>query len=131
MSEKSLESFQTQVSDLLIRHRSFLDVTSKFQESNARVNRALMKSVTDCGCIKVDAKKQNYPDNSKVSEWSAQLSTHLDGKLCDHCHDVISAEIGKNIFYLTSVCNLLDLKLADVLEKESDRLFTLGVYHLR
>lgn len=123
--------FQQQVSDLLLRHRSFLDVSSKFQESNARVNRALMKAVTDCGCIKVDAGRQSFPEDSSLSEWKEQLKTHLSGQLCDHCSDVVKSEMGKNLFYLTALCNLLEINLQDVIEQESNNLSTLGVFNLR
>ncbi|MBA4495860.1 DUF1573 domain-containing protein [Paenactinomyces guangxiensis] len=132
MSEENhFHSFQQQVGDLLLRHRSFLDVTSKFQESNARINRALMKAVTDCGCIEVEARRQSFPKAASVSEWKEQLKTHLSGELCDHCLDVVKSEMGKNLFYLTALCNLLDIRLLDVIKQESNNLSTLGVFTLR
>ncbi|MFC7442691.1 DUF1573 domain-containing protein [Laceyella putida] len=131
MSEDHLHSFQEQVADLLLRHRSFLDVTSKLQESNARVVRALMKSVTECGCIEVNACRQAFPDDLSASEWQDRLQTHLSGKLCDHCLDVVKSELGKNLFYVAALCNLLQISIPDVLKQESDHLSTLGVFHLR
>ena len=41
--------FQEAVSYCLIRHRSIIDVITKLQESNARVSRAIAKSITVCG----------------------------------------------------------------------------------
>ncbi|SEN59750.1 DUF1573 domain-containing protein [Lihuaxuella thermophila] len=132
MSEDSnFDFFQQQVSDLLLRHRSFLDVSSKFQESNARVNRALMKAVTECGCIQVNARRRPVPQDATLEEWKEQLKTHLSGELCDHCLDVLKAEMGKNLFYLTALCNLLNIRLQDVIEQESKKLSTLGVFNLR
>jgi hypothetical protein len=132
MCEKTdFHSFQQQVSDLLLRHRSFLDVSSKFQESNARVNRALVKAVTDCGCIEVEAGRQSFPEDVTITEWKDQLKTHLLGKLCDNCLDVIKTEMGKNLFYLTALCNLLEIDLQEVIEQESKKLSTLGVFNLR
>ena len=53
--------FQHMVSELLIRHRSILDCLSKYQESTSRVNRSIIKTVTDCGCISIIANKQQFP----------------------------------------------------------------------
>jgi hypothetical protein len=131
MSEENLHSFQEKVSELLLRHRSFLDVTSKLQESNSRVNRALMKAITECGCIKVEAGRQNYPKDVPVAEWKNHFKTHLSGQLCDPCLDVVKAEMGKNLFYLTALCNLLNISLAEVIKQETDHLATLGVFNLR
>ncbi|RAL23221.1 DUF1573 domain-containing protein [Thermoflavimicrobium daqui] len=132
MSEDySVHSFQHQVSELLLRHRSFLDVISKFQESNARVNRALMKSITECGCIKVQGERQPFPQDAAISLLKKRLKTHLDGKLCDNCLDIVKAEMGKNLFYLAALCNLLEMNLSDVIDQESSKLNTLGVFNLR
>jgi hypothetical protein len=131
MSEDNLHSFQELVSDLLLRHRSFLDVISKFQESNSRVNRALMKAVTECGCIHVEAGRQEFPKDQSVHEWKHHLKTHLSGKLCDHCMEIVTSEMGKNLFYLTALCNLLNIPLTEVIKQESDQLATLGVFNLR
>jgi len=131
MGDDQLRAFQKQVSDLLIRHRSFLDVTSKFQESNARVIRALMKAVTECGCLQVVARRQNYPQNASVAEWKDRMKTHLNGQICDHCLDVVKAEMGKNLFYMSALCNLLEIPLDDVVKKEAEKLSTLGIFNLR
>ncbi|GAB7387324.1 hypothetical protein BSNK01_11600 [Bacillaceae bacterium] len=129
MSEGKLEQFQQQVSDLLLRHRSILDVVSKFQESNARVNRALMKAVTDCGCLEVRAKRQCFAQDMTLQEVKEHLSTHLFGQLCENCRDIVKAELGKNLFYMTAVCNLLNIPLREVLESEASKLSTLGVFN--
>lgn len=133
MSEENnpLHSFQQQVADLLLRHRSFLDVSSKFQESNSRTIRALMKAVTDCGCIQVNAERQQYPNDLPLEEWRGLLKTHINGKLCDSCSDVVKTEMGKNLFYLTALCNLLEINLTDVVHQESEKLSTLGIFNLR
>lgn len=130
MGKNPLEEFQDQVSQLLIRHRSVLDVLSKTQESAARVNRALTKSVTECGCVEVSARKQPYDSDKSLQENQSYLDTHYSGPLCEHCKDVLTAELGKNLFYLTALCNIADIKLADVLETEGKRLNTLGVFNL-
>lgn len=132
MSEKKMiQTFQEQVSNLLLRHRSFLDVVSKLQEASARINRALMKAVTECGCIQVIAKKQPFPTDQLIHNWKNQLQTHLSGTLCDHCCEIVKVEMGKNLFYLSALCNLLEIRLEDVFQKELDHLHTLGVFNFR
>ena len=55
----------------------------------------------------------------------------MDGCLCENCREVIEREIGNNLFYLTSLCNILDINLYDVLLKESDKITTLGKFTFR
>ncbi|MGK0468728.1 DUF1573 domain-containing protein [Clostridium sp.] len=134
MKDCIFDNFQNSVDESLLRHRSILDIITKLQESEARVSRSVVKSVTNCGCIKVDAKKQFTPeniDNLDLDTFSASLDTHLEGKLCENCRDVIERELGNNLFYITSLCNLLDLNLYDVLLKEYDEISTLGKYTMR
>jgi NTP pyrophosphatase (non-canonical NTP hydrolase) len=130
MGTRNVDDFQTQVSELLIRHRSVLDVMSKVQETAARINRSLTKAITECGCVEVVARKQSYDPNKSLQENKLHLDTHFSGPLCEHCRDVVTAELGKNLFYLTALCNIADIKLSDVIDKESDRLNTLGVFNL-
>ncbi|HAG45078.1 MAG TPA: DUF1573 domain-containing protein, partial [Clostridium sp.] len=59
MKDLIFDEFQNSVDECLLRHKSILDIMSKLQESEARVNRALIKSVTSCGCLKVEAEKQH------------------------------------------------------------------------
>lgn len=125
------DEFQYTVRELLIRNKSILDSLTKYQDSNARVNRAIIKAVTHCGCIKIDASKQNYSEDEDFETIKQQLSTHLEGELCDDCRDAIEKEVGKNLFYLASMCNNLDLNIYDILIKELDRIKTLGKFNLR
>lgn len=130
MGKILLEDFQDQVSQLLIRHRSVLDVLSKTQESTARVNRALTKAVTECGCVEVSARKQPYDSDKSLQENQVHLDTHFEGPLCEHCKEVLTAELGKNFFYLAALCNIVDISLTDVIETEVKRLNTLGIFNL-
>ncbi|MDF2925299.1 MAG: hypothetical protein K0R57_4213 [Paenibacillaceae bacterium] len=130
MSSLSLKEFQDQVADLLLRHRSMLDVLSKFQQSNAAANRAVIKSITDCGCLQIHASKQNYSTDMTLEEAQEQLGTHLSGQVCEHCKEVIASEVGRNLFYMASMCNLLDMDLNKVLAQESAKCSTLGLFNL-
>lgn len=137
MKDIIFDDFQNSVDECLLRHRSILDILSKLQETQARINRAVAKSVTNCGCIEINAKNKglsdvlddtNYIDINPLNNC---LNTHVKGELCDNCRDVLEREIGSNLFYLTSLCNLLDLNLYDILLKENDSIKTLGKYTLR
>ncbi|HLW60090.1 MAG TPA: DUF1573 domain-containing protein [bacterium] len=123
-------SFQDQVDAYLIRHRSILDVLSKLQESTARVNRAVVKAVTTCGCISIDASKQQFPAEVSLAEIRGYLETHLTGALCDRCREALETEIGSSLFYTAGLCSLLDLQLDQIQEKQHSRIKTLGIFNL-
>jgi hypothetical protein len=130
MSAPTLDQFQQQVSELLLRHRSLLDVMSKFGQSSASVNRAVTKAVTDCGCIELNARKQQYSDELNLENAKATLQSHLSGAVCEHCRDVLKAELGRNLFYMTALCNQLNIKLDEVISDEYDKCSTLGLFNL-
>src|SRR5690554_6039057 len=110
------KDFQKQVSQVLIRHKSILDVITKLDEYNARINRAVAKSVTSCGCISVNAVKQDFNTDSFEGMLDT-VESHVEGKICDGCKEVLDEEIGSYIFYLAALCNTLDLDLGEILNK--------------
>jgi hypothetical protein len=122
--------FQDMVSEVLIRHRSILDCLSKFHESTARVNRSIIKTVTDCGCISINAIKKQFPEKESLKDCGKYMDSHIKGKLCEHCREVISEEMGNHLFYLTALCNLLDYDLEDLFGLEYNRINTLGHFLL-
>ncbi len=134
MKDCIFDNFQNSVDESLLRHKSILDIITKLQESQARVNRAVAKSVTNCGCIGVEAKKQYTPaniDDFDLDTLSASLDTHMQGNLCENCREVLEKELGNNLFYIASLCNLVDLNLYDILLKEYNKISTLGKYTMR
>lgn len=134
MKDIIVDNFQNSVSESLLRHKSILDILSKLQQSDSRVNRAVTKSVTNCGCVEINAKKQKMPiDQDYIDEKTLKecLHSHVKGKLCDNCRDVIESEIGNHLFYLAALCNTLDINIYDILLKEYDKINTLGKFTLR
>ncbi|MDZ4907051.1 DUF1573 domain-containing protein, partial [Clostridium perfringens] len=111
MKDIIFDNFQNDVNESLLRHKSILDIITKYSESSARVNRAIAKAVTNCGCIKISAQKQDIPSENNEDDFSYTLSNHIEGKLCNNCLEIIESEIGNNLFYLTSLCNCLELNL--------------------
>ncbi len=130
MKNTTENQFQDAVSQYLLRHRSILDVQSKLVEASSRVNRAVAKSVTSCGCISVNASKQRFPTDVSLREVRQFLATHVDGALCEKCRETVETEIGTTLFYMAALCNLLGLDLNRVLEKEFDRVNALGFFNL-
>jgi predicted house-cleaning noncanonical NTP pyrophosphatase (MazG superfamily) len=130
MNNSICKDFEKNVDEYLIRHKSILDLLSKAQETNARINRAVTKAVTQCGCIEVNAKKPQIPENSSLTSIKSILSSQLSGQLCEHCREMLEEELGKNLFYLTGLCNALGLSLEDVLEKENNKVKTLGMFNM-
>ena len=131
INDMMLDKFQYLVRELLVRNKSILDSVTKFQDSNSRVNRSIIKAVTQCGCMKINAQKQNFDEDSDFEGLRNAMQTHIEGALCDNCRDIIEKDIARNLFYLTSICNTLDLNLYDIIIKEYDRLKMLGKYNLR
>lgn len=123
-------NFQKTVSGSLVRHRSILDAMSKFQEASAHVNRAIAKTVTDCGCLKIQAGRQPIPPEASLSEIAKYMQTHIEGLLCPNCKEIMEAELGNLLFYLTAICTLLNLDLDKIIAKEDERISMLGVYSL-
>ncbi|NLV17316.1 MAG: DUF1573 domain-containing protein [Syntrophomonadaceae bacterium] len=131
MKDLICDEFQNVVSDLLIRHHSILDVLSKMAESTARVNRGICKSVNDCGCLSIEAKKVAIPtDVESIDEMKQYLDPHVRGKLCPSCEEVLMNELGKNLFYTAALCNILGLNLYDVFLHEYKKASALGVFNL-
>ena len=133
MKDIIFDDFQNCVDDSLIRHKSILDILTKYSESTSKVNRSVAKAVTQCGCINISAKKQLIPgiESDAEIDLNNYLNTHLDGELCDKCREIIEREIGNNLFYLTALCNHLNINLYDILLKEYNKSCTLGKFNLR
>ncbi len=126
----SCNDFQEQVDKVLIRHKSILDITTKLNEYTTRINRAVAKSVTSCGCIEIHATKQNY-DKDSLNEIKDSMKSHVEGELCPNCKEIIEEEIGTCLFYLAALCNILDIELSDAMMKEYNNIKTLGIFSLK
>ncbi len=130
MSQLDSQNFEKTVISFLLRHQSILDLMSKYQETCGRANRAITKSVTTCGCIKIKAQKQPLPPNANIDDLKKLFSTHLEGTLCENCREIITGELGKNIFYLTALCHTLGISLQEILEEENSKVKTLGKFNM-
>lgn len=135
MKDVIFDDFQNVVAESLVRHRSIIDIMSKLQESEARINRAIAKSITCCGCVEIEARKQAVPEDNAndvtLEDFNKFMDNHLKGELCPTCRDVVEKEIGNNLFYLASFCNTLDLNMYDILLKEYNSLKMLGKYQMK
>ena len=127
---EEVSELQDAVSQLLARHRSVLDCLTKHHESTSRINRAFSKAVTSCGCISINANRQNFPGPSSgtLEDCPKHAHSHLQGRLCASCFEFVEEEIGNHLFYLTAICDLLDINLNEVIKNEFSRINTLGPY---
>jgi len=73
-------------------------------------------------------RKNPIPPEASLSDLKDYLESHLQGTLCPSCQEVTEMEIGKHLFYIAALCNLLDLNLYDVLLKEQKKISTLRVF---
>lgn len=137
MSQTSLHTFAQTADTLRIRNRSILDTLTKLATTGGRVQRATAKAVTHCGCLRICAQKQDFtlpedaPEDRRWELLCARMDTHLSGRLCENCRDILSLEIGEHLFYLAGLCSVLGLDLPTILENEQQRLQTLGAFNLR
>jgi hypothetical protein len=127
---RSMDAFQSAIDQVLIRHRSVLDILTKLPEANAGVLRVTAQAVTVCGCIQVDAGRQRIPADADVETVHRYVQTHIQGSLCDRCKEALADELGQSLFYHAALAEVLDLSLADILDKELTRLKTLGIFNL-
>lgn len=122
--------FQNTVSDMVLYNRSILDLLSKTQEASARLQRAITKSVTLCGCVKIETRKKIIPPEASLSDLKDLLESHLHGKMCDYCRENVEREIGQLLFYIAALSNILNIDLYDVVIKESDHIKLLGRFNM-
>ncbi len=126
----NFDIFQREVKDILIRNSSILDITTKLSEYSSRINRAVMKSATNCGCIEIHGRKQDYNYDS-FEELRNSMDGQVIGKLCPMCKDILEDEIGSFLFYLAALCNVLDIDMKDPIIKEYNKMKTLGIFNLK
>ena len=114
------EDFQIVVEEYVERNKNLLDTMSKYQTASSRLNRAVTKAATQCGCISLTGRKR-----------SGQAKTGVEGKLCKNCREAIEKEMGDVLFYHAAMCNALGLSIYDVMLKEKQTLFARGEYSLK
>lgn len=128
MNDIIVDDFQNFVGETLIRHKSIIDIMTKLSESSSRVNRAVAKSVTRCGCVSITAHKQRIPDDASLEDATNLLNTQIEGIPCENCQEVLRREIGTNIYYIAALCDALDLNLYDIILEQYDKIKTLGKF---
>lgn len=124
MKKTLTEDFQDTVSKFHIWNKSVLDIMSKLQSASSKINRATVKSVTSCGCIELNGRK------SIVTFEKNEDGSQIKGVLCDECRANLEREIGEGLYYIISLCNAMNLNVDKIIQKEVDRVKTLGKYNL-
>lgn len=130
MKDVIYDEFQNKVDEVLIRHSNLLDILSKMGDASSKTNRAVIKTITNCGCITLNASKVEIPEDLSYEALKDFKAEHLNGKPCPVCMEKIEEELGRLEFYIAALCNTLDISLYDVLLKEYKKITTLGRYSL-
>nr|WP_197714778.1 DUF1573 domain-containing protein [Maliibacterium massiliense] len=131
MKDLVIGEFQTNVEEMLVRHKGLLDTLSKLQEALARLNRAVVKAATTCGCITIAGKRQDIPADASLADLPQLMKTCVEGALCPTCRNIIEKELGAVLFYIAALCNTLNISMYDTIIGEQSRLSTLGMFTLR
>lgn len=124
MKKTLTQDFQDTVDKLHIWNKSILDIMSKLQSAGAKINRSTVKSVTSCGCIEINGTK------SIVSFEKQEGGSQIRGVLCEDCRANVEREIGEGLYYIISLCNALNLNVDKIIQRELERVKTLGKYNL-
>ncbi|MDN5353044.1 MAG: hypothetical protein PWQ12_1965 [Clostridiales bacterium] len=130
MKDVIYDEFQNKVDEVLIRHSNLLDIVSKINDASSKSTRAVIKSITNCGCVTLNAEKLEIPENLSYEALKEYKAEHIHGKPCPACQEKIEEELGRLEFYIAALCNTLDMNLYDVLLKEYKKISTLGKYSL-
>lgn len=130
MKDVLYDEFQNKVDEVLIRHNSLLDILTKMGDASAKSNRAVVKSITNCGCIQLDTLNVKPPEDASYEDLKHFRSDHLKGELCPTCREKVEEELGNLEYYIAALCNALDLSLYDVILKEYKKINTLGKFSL-
>ena len=120
-----LEEFQYLAEEQIRRNSSLLDLMTKLEGTNGKINRAISKAVTQCGCIRF------LPATHTGREKTVKERAQMQGGLCDSCREELERALGEHLFYLAALLNPLDLSFYDVLFGEMNRQRMLGKYSLR
>ncbi len=59
------------------------------------------------------------------------MKSHVEGKLCSSCEEIIQEEIGAYLFYLAALCNALDIDMSQALLREYSNIKALGIFSLK
>jgi transposase-like protein len=124
------DEFQASVSSHLVQNKSILDAIAKLNESTWRVQRAISKAVTQCGCIRIEASRQRVPEVASLEELSRVLDSHVRGELCADCREQVEKEVGNSLCYVAAVCDLVGVSMYDCLIGVDKRIRALGMFHL-
>jgi hypothetical protein len=130
-NDLTLTGFQEQVASSLTRHKNILDTITKLQVSSARLNRAVVKAATQCGCISIQADKKPLPEDASLEELHELITTGVEWKLCEPCREVVEQEMGTLLYYIAALSNTLGVSMQSAMQAEVSHLSTLGRFSLR
>ncbi len=125
MNEFILEEFQYLTEEQLRRNAGLPDLMTKLETTGGKINRAVSKAMTHCGCIRYGSEKP------LEEEHSAKERAGIGGDLCETCREEFERAVGEHLFYLAGLLGALDISLYDMICAEISRQKMIGKYSLR
>lgn len=125
--------FQDTVREYEYFHKNILEQLVKFQELSAKLNKNIIRACSTCGCIEINANKFDFSNNARELSFEAIRlleDHHIKGNLCEDCKDLIEKHMGSCLYYLTYMCNSLNLDFNDIFIKEMDKINLLGRFNI-
>ena len=130
---KAEEEERKRREDLRKQRIAYIKTNGKYISAVRNLNNSIgFKNIESHPRFKRTCNSKTQLDNFNIDNTiNTTISNQIEGRICSNCRDVIETEIGNNIFYLTSLCNCLDLNLYDIILKEESKINVLGKYNLR
>jgi hypothetical protein len=100
MKDLICDEFQNVWVDLLIRHRSVLDILSKLSEANSRVTRAVTKAITTVAASLFKLKRPRSRSMLILLRNWASIWTITCAGVCPNCEEVVISENGQAVVLL-------------------------------
>lgn len=121
-----LTTLQQKASEYLIADPGALQTLLLIQLNACRLHQSVLAAAESCGCARLGLAPTPPPD-----DWDCQtpLSSGDDmSALCPTCREKIYAQLGALLFYTAALCNALGMPLADVCDREINKLNLLGYF---
>ena len=126
-----VEAYRYSVGSSLAFNKGILDCLTKYQGAAAALSRAVVKSSSLCGCVRIAAERQSLCHSAELTQLNTIMQTHVNGKLCRRCRENIERELGACLYYLTGIANAFDTDLEKLMNDEIHRSQMLGKYYVK
>ena len=127
------DTLQFSIEEYQCLNKSILEQMAKLNEYANNLNKSIIKSCIQCGCLKIQTEKSCYEstyDKDITTNSTFINDNNCIGTPCKDCAEQFEKNIGGCLYYLASLCNTLDLNLYDIILKELDKINILRKYNI-